>query len=272
MCSTLAGADRGQGALLRFGGDSCSLARRRLVIAVVTGAKGGIGSAVTRSLAAMGHHVVAVGRLDCDLSNLAAVAALTRRLRSQHNRIDLLINNAAVAGRRGVTADGFELAFGVNYLAHFLMTCTLLSPQTRVVNVSSEAHRSAPSIDPRLGIGRTKSLSGWREYAFSKACQIAFTLDLASRGFEAYSVHPGVIATGLWRPLPQPFRWLVMRGMAPAAAGALPVIRAALDRGLEPGAYVSPTGILRPSAAASDRSAIARLRDQSMSWVDRYLN
>ena len=220
----------------------------------------------------MGHEVIGLGRAECDLSDLASVAALTRRLRSQHKNIDLLINNAAVAGRRGITADGFELAFGVNYLSHFLITRALLSPQTRVVNVSSEAHRSASSIDPRLGVGRTKSLTGWREYGFSKACQIAITIELASRGVDAYSVHPGVIATGLWRPMPQPFRWFVMRGMAPAAAGALPVIRAALDRGLEPGAYVSPTGILEPSIVASARSATARLREQSESWVDRYLD
>lgn len=241
------------------------------MIAVVTGAKGGIGSEVTRSLGAMGHEVIGLGRAECDLSVLASVAALTRRLRSQHKTIDLLINNAAVAGRRGVTGDGFELAFGINYLSHFLMTRALASPQTRVVNVSSEAHRSASSIDPRLGVGRTKSLTGWREYGFSKACQIAITIELASRGIDAYSVHPGVIATGLWRPMPQPFRWLAMRGMAPAAAGALPVMKAALDRDLEPGAYISPAGILEPSNVARDRSATARLWDQSEGWVDRYL-
>ena len=219
----------------------------------------------------MGHEVIGLGRAECDLSVLASVAALTRRLRSQHRTIDLLINNAAVAGRRGVTGDGFELAFGINYLSHFLMTRALASPQTRVVNVSSEAHRSASSIDPRLGVGRTKSLTGWREYGFSKACQIAITIELASRGIDAYSVHPGVIATGLWRPMPQPFRWLAMRGMAPAAAGALPVMKAALDRDLEPGAYISPAGILEPSNVARDRSATARLWDQSEGWVDRYL-
>jgi NAD(P)-dependent dehydrogenase (short-subunit alcohol dehydrogenase family) len=220
----------------------------------------------------MGHEVIGLGRAECDLADLASVADFTKRLRSLHENIDLLINNAAVAGRRGITADGFELAFAVNYLSHFLITRALLSSQTRVVNVSSEAHRSASSIAPRLGVGRTKSLTGWREYAFSKACQIAMTIELAGRGIDAYSVHPGVIATGLWRPLPQPFRWLVMRGMAPATAGALPVMRAALDQDLESGAYVSPTGILEPSTVASDRSAIARLREQSEAWVDRYLD
>jgi retinol dehydrogenase-12 len=220
----------------------------------------------------MGHEVIGLGRAQCDLSDLASVAALTRRLRSQHKNIDLLINNAAVAGQRGVTGDGFELAFGINYLSHFLITRALLSPQTRVVNVSSEAHRSATSIDPRLGLGRTKSLTGWREYGFSKACQIAITIELASRGINAYSVHPGVIATGLWRPMPQPLRWLAMRGMAPAAAGAFPVMKAALDRDLEPGAYISPIGILEPSAVATDRVATARLWEQSEGWVDRYLD
>jgi NAD(P)-dependent dehydrogenase (short-subunit alcohol dehydrogenase family) len=186
-------------------------------------------------------------------------------------RIDILINNAAVAGRRGVTEDGFELAFGVNYLSHYLLTRRLTSPGTRVVSVSSEAHRSASSINPSQATGPTKSIWGWREYAFSKACQIAFTFELAAQGVEAVSVHPGLIATGLWRPLPQPLRWLMVRGMAPPTVGALPVIAAALDRSLAPGSYLTPSGVVEPSDQTSDRTAQARLWAQSERWVSEYL-
>ena len=242
------------------------------MIALITGALGGIGSEVAKTLETAGHGVIRLGRADADLSKLASVASLVSQFRSRHERIDLLINNAATAGRRGVTIDGFEPAFQVNYLSHFLITRALISAQTRVVNVTSEAHRSAPAIDPQQGVGRTRSLLGWREYAFSKACQIAFTIALVSRGVDAYSVHPGVTATGLWRPIPQPLRWMMTRRMAPSALGAIPVVQAALDRSLGPGAYVTPSGTAEPSCAASDPFAIARLWEQSEQWVGRYLD
>jgi NAD(P)-dependent dehydrogenase (short-subunit alcohol dehydrogenase family) len=189
----------------------------------------------------------------------------------QSNQIDVLINNAGVAGRRGMTRDGFELAFGVNYLSHYLLTRKLQGHGVRVVNVSSEAHRSVSSLDLSGVLGRTRSIWGWREYALSKACQIAFTLELAAQGVEAFSVHPGLIATGLWRPVPRPFRWLVVRGMAPPAVGALPVIRAALDRELPSGSYVTPSGVMEPSAVISDQEARTRLWNQSERWVGEYL-
>ena len=239
--------------------------------ALITGAFGGLGSEVATSLEVAGHQVIRLGRADGDLSKLASVAQLIDRFRSRHERVDLLINNAATAGRRGLTIDGFEPAFAVNYLSHFLLTKALLSPHTRVVNVSSEAHRSASSIDPHQGLGRTRSLLGWKEYAISKACQVAFTIGLASRGVDAYAVHPGVIATGLWRPIPQPVRWLMTKRMAPTTVGAIPIVRAALDRSLEPGAYVTPSGIVEPSSVASDPRAIARLWVQSERWVSPYL-
>lgn len=240
------------------------------MLALITGAFGGLGSEVATSLEAAGHQVIRLGRADGDLSTLESVAQLIDRFRSRP-QIDLLINNAATAGRRGITINGFEPAFAVNYLSHFLITKALISPQGRVVNVSSEAHRSAPSIDPHRGLGPTRSLLGWKEYAFSKACQVAFTICLASRGIDAYSVHPGVIATGLWRPVPQPLRWMTTRRMAPSAVGAIPVVRAALDRSLTPGAYVTPSGVVEPSSVASDPKAIAQLWDQSERWVSPYL-
>ena len=240
------------------------------MLALITGAFGGLGSEVATSLEAAGHQVIRLGRADADLSTLESVAQLIDRLRSRQ-QIDLLINNAATAGRQRMTVDGFEPAFAVNYLSHFLITKALISPQGRVVNVSSEAHRSAPSIDPHRGLGRTRSLLGWKEYAFSKACQVAFTIGLASRGVDAYSVHPGVIATGLWKPVPQPLRWMTTRRMAPPAVGAIPIVRAALDRSLKPGAYVTPSGVVAPSSVASDPKAVAQLWDQSERWVSPYL-
>jgi NAD(P)-dependent dehydrogenase (short-subunit alcohol dehydrogenase family) len=244
--------------------------RSEPVLALITGAFGGLGTEVANILEAAGHQVIRLGRADADLSTMESVSQLIARLRARQP-IDLLVNNAATAGRREMTIDGFEPAFAVNYLSHFLITKALISPQARVVNVTSEAHRSVPSLDPRQGLGRARSFLGWKEYAFSKACQVAFTLGLSSRGVDAYSVHPGVVASGLWEPVPQPLRWMMTRSMAPPAVGAIPIVRAALDRSLEPGAYVTPSGIVEPSSVASDPIAIAQLWDQSERWVSRYL-
>lgn len=93
-----------------------------------------------RSLAPAG--VVRFEKLD--LSSLTSIAGFASRLLELKRPIDLLINNAGVIAppRREVTADGFELQFGVNFLGHFaltarLMPLLLMSRTPRVVQVSS---------------------------------------------------------------------------------------------------------------------------------------
>ena len=161
-------------------------------------------SAATQ-LAALGARLVMVGRsperhravtseldglgishrlVQTDLGRLSTVAAASSTIAAQEGgKGDLiLINNAATAGRRGVTEEGFELAFGVNYLAHFLLTSQLLEaklPITRVINVTSNAHYSTPKLDPGLALGKTRSFLGWREYSHSKAAMAAMAVELA---------------------------------------------------------------------------------------------
>jgi retinol dehydrogenase-12 len=188
----------------------------------------------------------------------------------------ILINNAATAGRRGVTRDGFELAFGVNYLAPYLLSSLLLEavrPASVVINVTSNAHYATPALDLELAVGKTRSLSGWREYSHSKAAQAAFTIELAERksAVRSLAVHPGVVATRLWRRIPQPFRSLVTRRMAPPDAGALPLVLAATDRSLPSGGYLAPEGLRDPGPAVLDASARRKLWDASRQWVESFL-
>src|SRR6478752_3843478 len=112
-------------------------------VALVTGANTGIGKATAHALAQEGAQVVlacrseektlpvveeikaatgnaAVSFLPLDLGDLAAVKASAERYLDQAERLDVLVNNAGVAGQRGLTVDGFELTFGVNHLGHFL--------------------------------------------------------------------------------------------------------------------------------------------------------
>jgi len=202
-------------------------------VAVITGASGGIGLETARALASAGATVVLGNRNadkaaaaaedirttvadaqvelgQLDLASLASVRDFAAWVTERHDRIDLLINNAGVmATPFERTADGFELQFGTNHLAHFLLT-TLLMPQllaagsARVVNVSSNGHQLS-------GIGwddpnyQAREYVPWEAYGQSKTANILFTLELerrfGERGVHAYALHPGVVTTELDRYL-----------------------------------------------------------------------
>src|SRR3954452_3512397 len=143
--------------------------------AIITGANTGLGYETAAALAAKGAHVVlAVRNLDkgkdaatriaagapgatvtlqeLDLTSLESIRAAADQLRSRHDTIDLLINNAGVMFTpRSTTKDGFELQFGTNHLGHFAFTGLLLDrvlpvPDSRVVTVSSQGHRIRAGI------------------------------------------------------------------------------------------------------------------------------
>ena len=157
---------------------------------VVTGANTGIGLATARALAGAGARVLVTGRtrermqpvadgiiaetgnsgvevVALDLGSLASVRKAAGDILERADRIDALVNNAGVAGQRGITADGFELHFGVNHLGHFLLTELLLdrlkaSAPSRIVNVSSKAHYDAKGIDFGALRRRRPASAVWR--------------------------------------------------------------------------------------------------------------
>ncbi|MBX3191528.1 MAG: SDR family NAD(P)-dependent oxidoreductase [Labilithrix sp.] len=200
---------------------------------LVTGANTGIGAACARALAAPGVHLVLACRsadktapvladLEArgatasfqrlDLSDLAQSASAGEALAAAHERIDLLVNNAGLAGHHGLTADGYELAFGTNHLGHFAFTLPLLPcvsrARGRVVNVASGSHRHVKDFPWAHLRTATRSVSGMREYGVSKLCNILFTAEIRRRfpGVSAVSMNPGRIASDIWRSVPQPLR------------------------------------------------------------------
>ena len=165
-----------------------------------------------------------------DLSDLRSVRSAAEDFLSRSERLEVLINNAGVAGRRGLTKDGFELTFGVNHLGHFALTMALLdvltaSAPARVVNVSSDAHYTARGIDYAALRRPARGITGIREYAVSKLCNVLFTQELARRlentGVTSYALHPGVVASDIWRQVPWPISALIkMRMLSPEQGAA----------------------------------------------------
>jgi NAD(P)-dependent dehydrogenase (short-subunit alcohol dehydrogenase family) len=148
-----------------------------------------------------------------DLARLADVRALADRVRERVPRLDVLVNNAGVAfrdGARRLSADGFELTFAVNHLAHFLLAAELrpllegsavAGAPARVAAVASELHaRGRLALDDLQGERR---YSGGAAYADSKLANVLFARALARRAdparLVAHALHPGVIKTKLLR-------------------------------------------------------------------------
>ena len=200
---------------------------------LVTGASTGLGEETTRAVAAHGAAVtLAVRDLDrgpraaerirasvpdadlhvrrLDLASLAGVRRFAEEYRAEHDRLDVLVNNAGVmACPFATTEDGFELQFATNHLGHFLLAA-LLTPllraaaPARVVALSSRGHsRSDVDLDdPGFA---TSEYEPWVAYGRSKTANALFAVAYdhhhAAEGIHAFSVHPGVIATELSRHL-----------------------------------------------------------------------
>lgn len=199
-------------------------------VALVTGASSGIGKATALGLARMGATVVlacrdsergeaarreivketnndAVSVALVDLANLESVRSLARDFRKRFPQLHVLVNNAGVfASKRVLTVDGFESAFAINHLAHFLLTNLLLdllksSAPSRIVNVTSEAQgRGHINFDDLQGV---RNYSGMKSYPQSKLANVLFTYELARQlegtGVTANCVHPGAVRTNFGR-------------------------------------------------------------------------
>lgn len=203
-------------------------------ICLVTGATSGIGKVTARALAAQGAHVIVVGRnqakceetiaeiqattsnqqveyMLADLSVQADVRRLAEQFYAQHNRLDVLVNNAGNLFRtRKESADGIEMTFALNHLAYFLLTNLLMdalksAPAARIVSVSSDAHRGQTLDFDDLEA--TQKYSAFRVYGQSKLANVLFTYELARRledmegakNITANALHPGVVRTNFAR-------------------------------------------------------------------------
>lgn len=214
-----------------------------------------------------------------DLGNLASVRECAAAFLATGRPLHLLINNAGLAGAKGTSQSGFEIAFGTNHVGHFLLTQLLLdkvkeSAPARIVTVASTAHYNAKDgIDYDAVKQPTKSATGLPEYAVSKLANVLFSAELAKRlegtGVTTYSLHPGVVATNVWRSLPWPIDRIIKLWMIGPQEGAKTTLHCALseEAGNETGLYYDKEKPKTPSAVARDAAAATELWRRSEEWV-----
>mgnify|MGYP003649498118 CR=1 FL=1 len=206
-------------------------------LVVITGGASGLGQETARAMAAKGAHIVIPVRdmakgeaavaaikasvadaeielMQCDLGKMASIRAFAKAFLVQHDKIDLLINNAGVmACPHMTTSDGLEMQFGTNHIGHFLLT-NLLTPalvkaakaggDVRIVNLSSRGHHfdTVHFDDPHF---ETRDYDKWASYGQAKTANIMFSVGLekrlADKGVHSLAVHPGGIQTNLGRHL-----------------------------------------------------------------------
>ena len=283
-------------------------------VAIVTGANSGLGIETSLALAAKGAHVVlacrdpqrgraaldkvrraspkeSVEAIPLDLASLASVRAFADAFGARHPRLDRLVNNAGVmAIPRRTTADGFEMQLGTNHLGHFALTGLLLpkllgTPNARIVNVSSSAHRPGKIHFDDLQLER--GYGKWVAYSQSKLANLLFTFELdrrlrkAGKTAIAAAAHPGYAATNLQtvgtqmtgsKLAEQVFLFGNRLFAQSAAMGALPSLYAATADDVQGGDYYGPSSIgemwgpprkVGCSARARDAASAARLWDVS---------
>ena len=266
---------------------------------LVTGANTGIGRATAEALARRGGRIWlgcrseektrpvidgirasggAAEFLSLDLGDLASVRSSAQTFLATGESLDVLINNAGLAGARGLTRDGFEITFGTNHLGPFLFTTLLLprlreSKNARIANVSSHAHRGAKALDWEAFRKPTASATGFPEYGVSKLCNVLFTKELArgraGAGITSYALHPGGIASDIWREVPAFIRWAVLLLLKTPEQGARTSIACATAPELasQDGRYYSNEREARTSRLADDPDLARELWARSEAWT-----
>lgn len=275
-------------------------------VALITGANSGIGLETARELVAKGYHVLMACRsesrtlpaieeiekstgirgkaefIPLDLGSLESVRACAQQFLERDLPLHLLVCNAGLAGQKGMTESGFELTFGTCHVGHFLLTRLLLdhlktSAPARIVVVASMAHRNAKAIDFDALRKPTKTVTGFPEYAVAKLANILFAKELANKvqgtGVTVYSLHPGVVATNVWRKVPWPLDKLIKLFMTGSEEGAATTLYCATDQALadESGYYYDDCKKDTPSSLAQDSKLAEKLWQESEEWVKAYL-
>ena len=269
-------------------------------VAIVTGANTGIGRETALELARQGAQVFLACRsqaktqpvvdeinrqihdqdqgkaefLPLDLGSFDSVRRCAELFLQKGLPLHVLVNNAGLAGNKGLTDSGFEMTFGVCHMGHFLLTNLLLdtlkqSAPARIVVVSSKMHKGPKRFNFAAVKSPTKSWNGVPEYGQAKLANVLFVKALAKRlegtGVNVYALHPGVVASDVWRALPWPLDKLIKPFMLSTAEGAKTSLYCAMSDAAagQSGLYYDECKVAEPSALALDEGLAEELWSKS---------
>ncbi|NEQ86122.1 MAG: SDR family NAD(P)-dependent oxidoreductase [Moorea sp. SIO2I5] len=197
-------------------------------VCIVTGGNSGVGLMTAVGIAQLGHHVFIACRcakkaekavnyirsstgnlnvefLPLDLASLNSVRTFVKLFQQRHLPLHILVNNAGVFNARGITKEGFEIIFGINYLGHFLLTNLLLktlkhSAPSRIIMVSSDLALRPTSIKWESFVKKTP-FNFIELYALSKLCLLVLTQELTRRlentNVTVNAIHPGFVQSNI---------------------------------------------------------------------------
>lgn len=253
-------------------------------VIVITGGNSGLGFETAKTFAQKGAEVVLACRstergntatesilkenpdakidaMKLDLMSLSSIRSFSDSFKQKHSRLDILINNAGIMTcPYALTEDGFESQMGTNHLGHFALTGLLLdlilsTPNSRIVTVSSLAHKQwKMSFENSLSEHAPK-YNKMRAYARSKLANLLFTYELqhrlkaANHNCIAVAAHPGASYTNLGRHMEKKLivrilKPLIIKVLPDSKSGAMPQIRAASDPSVKGGEYYGPSGFM----------------------------
>jgi NAD(P)-dependent dehydrogenase (short-subunit alcohol dehydrogenase family) len=277
--------------------DSDNITNQKGRVVIVTGSSSGIGFETARVLANKEATVIIAIRnmkkgnaalekikkenatadvkvMELDLANLKSVRRFADKFNEEYSQLDLLINNAGVMiPPYSKTADGFELQFGTNHLGHFALTGLLLeriinTPSSRIVNVSSTAHKMGNLNFDDLNWEKRK-YKKMKSYGDSKIANLYFTYELQRKLSDGKAnvlvtaSHPGWTATELQRHtgLIEALNGVFAQGIQ---MGALPTLYGAVAEDAEGGDFFGPAGFMEMKGYPKRVQSIPRAQDKEI--------
>lgn len=277
-------------------------------VIIVTGGNSGLGYEAVKAFADKGAQVIMASRnlqkaeaatkeivkghpsgkviiMELDLGSLESVKNFVGAFKKQYNQLNVLVNNAGIMMTPyQLTNDGFESQLGTNHFGHFALTGQLFdlikkTPGSRIVNVSSIAHKKGTFDFNDLLYDDGKSYDPMKAYQRSKIANLLFTYELqrkldGSSVTMAVAAHPGVSMTNLANHLKGSFMFKIFSLLSPFVAhpvanGALPEIRASVDPEVKPGTYYGPAGFNEMKGApvvVQSNSASHNKQDAQKLW------
>ena len=277
-------------------------------VIIVTGGNSGLGYESVKAFAQIGAEVILTSRsiekgeaaktkigkvkgnisvLQLDLMDFASIKSFAENFKKKYNRLDVLLNNAGIMTTPYfLTKDGLEAQNGTNHFGHFALTGQLFeliknTPKSRVVNVSSMAHKQGKMDFDNLLFDGGKGYSAMKSYGRSKLMNLLFAYELQRKfedeGIDSISVaaHPGVSNTNLARFLEDKLIFKILKPlMSPffqePDMGAMPGIRASVDPNVKGGEYYGPNGLFEmkgfPVLVQSNKAS-HNLEDAKKLWV-----